>query len=159
MKPIRVVWGTGHAATEMAAYDAALADAGIGNYNLVAVSSVIPEGATVTEAGTAPTLGPVGERLTVVEASETVPVGDRDPACAGLAWATTESQKGLFYEASGRDERAVRDAVTEGITAGRALRGWSFTDQTARLAVADRDSKTYTSAVVVAVYGDSEPIL
>lgn len=159
MEPIRVVWGTGRAATEMAAYDAALAAAGIENYNLVAVSSVIPDGATVEETDTAPDLGPVGNRLTVVQAHETVPVGDRDSACAGLAWATTDSGRGLFYEASGRDESTVRGAVTEGITSGRSLRDWPFTGQTHQLVVADPDAEAYTSAVVVAVYGESEQIL
>ncbi|MFC6727007.1 pyruvoyl-dependent arginine decarboxylase, partial [Halobium palmae] len=67
MSTIRVVAGVGTAPTEMASYDAALADAGIHNYNLVPVSSVVPGDATVAFVGTAPDLGPAGNRLTVVE--------------------------------------------------------------------------------------------
>ena len=71
MNTIRVVHGVGEAATKMASYDAALADANVHNYNLVTVSSVIPSDATVEAVGTAPDLGPAGERLTVVEARAT----------------------------------------------------------------------------------------
>jgi len=43
----------------MASYDAALAEAGVENYNLVSVSSVIIPAETRVEAvGTAPDLGP-----------------------------------------------------------------------------------------------------
>ena len=74
MEPIRVVWGAATGPTEMASYDAALTAAGVGNYNLVTVSSVIPSEATVVEAGTASELGETGDRLTVVECSATAPV-------------------------------------------------------------------------------------
>ena len=90
MEPIRVVWGTGAAPTAMASYDAALADAGLENYNLIEVSSVVPAGATVEAVGTAPNLGPAGERLTVVQGRATVPPGEEYPACAGLAWAVAD---------------------------------------------------------------------
>ncbi|MFC6728802.1 pyruvoyl-dependent arginine decarboxylase, partial [Natronoarchaeum mannanilyticum] len=73
MEPIRIVWGTGEGPTEMASYDAALADAGIENYNLVSVSSIVPAGAEIDPVGTAPDLGPAGERLTVVEGRATAP--------------------------------------------------------------------------------------
>ena len=42
MSLIRVVWGSATGPTKMASYDAALAEAGVENYNLVSVSSVIP---------------------------------------------------------------------------------------------------------------------
>jgi len=57
---IRIAWGTGAGPTEMAAYDAALADANLHNYNLVSVSSVIPADADVEVVGTAPTSAPRG---------------------------------------------------------------------------------------------------
>ncbi|MEF8907067.1 MAG: pyruvoyl-dependent arginine decarboxylase, partial [Haloarculaceae archaeon] len=40
MSVIRVVWGSGTGPTGTAAYDAALAEAGVHDYNLVTVSSV-----------------------------------------------------------------------------------------------------------------------
>ncbi|MFC7176918.1 pyruvoyl-dependent arginine decarboxylase [Halosegnis marinus] len=159
MEPIRVVWGTGTAPTEMASYDAALADAGVENYNLAYVSSVVPAGATVAATGTAPDLGPVGERLTVVQARETVPPGERATACAGLGWSQAADGKGLFYEASGRDPDAVEAAVRDGLAAGESLRAWAFEARDDRLETAAGDPEAYTTAVVLAAYGESEPLL
>ncbi len=39
--------GIGRGPTELAAFDAALRDAGIANYNLLGLSSVIPPGSTI----------------------------------------------------------------------------------------------------------------
>ncbi|MFD1513609.1 pyruvoyl-dependent arginine decarboxylase [Halomarina rubra] len=155
MGTIRVVWGTASAPTEMSSYDAALADAGVENYNLVSVSSVIPSDAHVERVGTAPDLGPVGERLTVVEGRATVEEG---PAAAGLAWATTADGKGLFYEASGRDRDAVREEVRAGLHTGMELRDWAFVDEGCEVVGAAPESG-HTTALVLAVYGRSSPLL
>lgn len=159
MEPIRVVWGSASAPTAMASYDGALADAGIENYNLVQVSSVVPAGATVAAVGTAPDLGPAGERLTVVEGRATVAPDDEGPACAGLAWSQEESGRGLFYEASGTDPEAVRESVREGLAAGEELREWNFETSGERFVSADPDSEAYTTALVAAAYGTSDPLL
>ncbi|MFC5972240.1 pyruvoyl-dependent arginine decarboxylase [Halomarina salina] len=155
MGTIRVVWGTASAPTAMSSYDAALADAGIENYNLVSVSSVIPSDAHVERVGTAPDLGPVGERLTVVEGRSTVEDG---PAAAGLAWATTEDGTGLFYESSGRAGESVREEVRAGLRAGMDLRDWAFVDEGCEVVTAD-SGDGFTTAVVLAVYGRSSPLL
>jgi len=74
MNTIHVAGGVGVADTAMASYDGALdaADANLHNYNLVAVSSVVPAEATVEAVEAAPDLGPAGNQLTVVEARRTV---------------------------------------------------------------------------------------
>jgi arginine decarboxylase len=142
----------------MAAYDAALADAGLHNYNLVTVSSVIPAAADVEAVGTAPDLGPAGDRLTVVEAHANA-AGPRHVSAA-LAWADSEAGPGLFYEAADETDAAdVEGRVRAGLDAGMELRDWSFDDATVRTVSADAEPGEYASAVVVAAYGDSEPIL
>ncbi|WP_137284476.1 pyruvoyl-dependent arginine decarboxylase [Halorussus salinisoli] len=157
MSTIRVAWGTGTGPTEMSSYDAALADANLHNYNLVAVSSVIPADAEVEAVGTAPDLGPAGERLTVVEASATR--AGPGHVSAALGWTTTEEGPGLFYEAAGEtDPEDVAERVRSGLAAGRDLREWTFTDERIHTASTDPDAGIYASAVVVAVYGESEPI-
>ena len=180
MSTIRVVSGVAAAPTAMAAYDAALAEAGVHNYNLVPVSSVVPADAEVASVGTAPDLGPAGNRLTVVEAAAVT--DGTDPVSAGLGWATGPGP-GLFYEASGTDPDEVRATVAAGLDAGRDLRDWEFTDETIEVRTAggsvgadgaDADANAphadggttdgarpnaYAAAVVVAAYGRSEPIL
>ncbi len=159
MSTIRIVWGTATQPTKMAAYDAALSDAGIENYNLVTVSSVIPTNVRVEAVGTAPDLGPVGNRLTVVEARATV--SGTGTASASLAWATSDggAGPGLFYEVGGELEpETAQSRVLEGLEAGMGLREWSFDEPSVRTESIEGRSGGYAAAVVVAVYGDSEPI-
>lgn len=158
MVTIRVVWGTAAAETPMLSYDAALADANVHNYNLVRVSSVIPAGAHVEVCETAPDLGPAGGRLTVVEGRATVPPGEAETACAGLGWATEASGRGIFYEGAGTDPDTIRAEVETGLAGGKRLREWTFADEQVCTACAGPDLDRYTTAVVLAVYGESEPI-
>lgn len=157
MTTIRVVAGTATGPTEVAVYDAALADAGVHNYNLTHVSSVIPAGSTVEHLGAAPDLGSIGGKLTVVEARATSESGT---AAAGLGWTVGESGRGLFYEGSGTDAETVRERIAAGLSAGRDLREWSFTDE--RIVTdhveSDRRDGTYATAVALGIYGESEPL-
>jgi len=181
MNTIHVAGGVGVADTAMASYDAALADANLHNYNLVAVSSVVPAEATVVAVDEAPDLGPAGNRLTVVEARRTI--GPRDEVdfreggragaedaeskraprrhpdvAAGLGWATGPGP-GLFYEVTGEDRDAVRERIESGLDAGSDLREWDLPDRTFRVESAAAEPGRYTTVVVIAAYGESEPIL
>ena len=156
MTTIRVASGVATGPTEMSSYDAALAEAGVHNYNLVAVSSVVPADADVEVLDRVPDLGPAGNRLTVVQSRVTTTGPGR--LTAGLGWATGPGP-GLFYEAAGEaDTDTIRQRVGRGLDAGRALREWTFTDEHVELASADADAGVYTTAVVIAAYGSSEPI-
>ncbi|WP_227353463.1 pyruvoyl-dependent arginine decarboxylase [Haladaptatus salinisoli] len=156
MSTIRVVWGTASGPTKMSSYDAALAEANVHNYNLVAVSSVIPADATVEAVGTAPDLGPAGNRLTVVEARATR--AGPGHVSAGLGW-TTGDGPGLFYEAAGEtDATEIEERVRAGLAAGRQLRDWEFAGESTETVTANAEPGTYVTAVVLAAYGESEPI-
>lgn len=157
MSTIRVVWGTGTGPTSTAAYDAALADANVHNYNLVTVSSVVPADASVTAVGTAPDLGPAGNRLTVVEAHANA--AGPQTVSAALGWATGPGP-GLFYESAGKtDADDVETRVRAGLAAGAALRDWSLDEPTVRRTTLTAATGEYASAAVLAVYGDSDPIV
>jgi arginine decarboxylase len=135
---VHVASGVGRGPTETAAYDAALAAAGVHNYNLVVVSSVLPADAEVVEVERVPSLGPTGDRVTVVQSLAT---GATGRLAAGLGW-TTGPGPGLFYEATGTDPDAVATAVEEGLAAGSRLRDWTVDDRQVRVraARADRDT-------------------
>lgn len=160
MSTIRVAWGSATGPTAMSSFDAALADAGVHNYNLVTLSSVIPAEARVERVGTAPALGPAGEALYAVVGRETLIPGVDGDACAGLGWVRAESGRGLFYEASGTDPDAVERAVRAGLQRGTELREWRFDAEpevvVESLPAHDREHAT---AVVVAAYGRSESLL
>jgi len=156
MSTIRVVWGTATGPTALASYDAALSEAGVHNYNLRTLSSVIPAGPDIEVVGTAPDLGPPGEGLTVVQSAVTAAPGER--AAAGIGWARSESGPGIFYEVEGTDPDAVRAEIREGLTAGRDLREWEFVDEHVQVrSVAP--AAEYATAVVLAAYGESEPVV
>ena len=159
MDTIHVVSGVGTGPTEMAAYDAALADGNLHNYNLVGVSSVIPAEATVRVVDAAPDLGPAGNRLTVVQGrAVAAPDSAADEIAAAIGWATGPGP-GLFYEAAGEDPAAVERAVEDGLDAGCRLREWSFTDRETLVSRATPVDDAYTAVVVLAAYGESEPVL
>lgn len=156
MSVIRVVWGSASGPTELAAFDGALAGAGIHNYNLVTLSSVIPAGPSIEVVGTAPDLGPVGEELHVVESSATAEPGDR--AVAGIGWARSESGRGIFYEVAGTDPERVREEIEAGLAAGRELRDWDFVAEDVVVRSVEADDE-HAGVVVCATYGESRPAL
>lgn len=156
MSTIRVVWGTGSGPTALAAYDAALAEANVHDYNLIDVSSIVPADATVEAVGTAPDLGPAGDRLTVVQAHATA--AGPQTVSAALGWATGPGP-GLFFEAADEtDASDVETRVREGLSAGGDRRTWSLPDQDVRTASTTADSGEYAAAAVLAVYGESRSI-
>lgn len=160
MSVIRVAWGHATAPTALSSFDAALAEANVHNYNLITLSSVIPAEPPVERVGTAPDLGPAGQGLTVVQSHETVEPGSENPAVAGLGWLRSESGRGIFYEVSGTDRADVETAIRDGLAAGRELRDWAFEDEpTVQIETADSEPDEYATAVVVAAYGESEPLV
>ncbi|MDP9070033.1 MAG: pyruvoyl-dependent arginine decarboxylase [Actinomycetota bacterium] len=121
---IPVVGGTGYGPTPLAAFDAALRQTGVANYNLVRLSSVIPAGSAVVDGGAGPTHpdGEWGDRLYVVMAEQRAHrIGEE--AWAGVGWVQERaSGRGLFVEHEGTDESQVRadiDASLGALCAGR----------------------------------------
>jgi len=156
MSTIRVVWGTATGPTALSSYDAALAEAGVHNYNLVTLSSVIPAGPDIELVGAAPDLGPPGEALEVVQSAATAAPGER--AAAGIGWARSEAGPGIFYEVDGTDPDAVRTEIREGLAAGRKLRDWEFVEEDVHVESVAPEA-THASAVVIATYGESRPVV
>jgi arginine decarboxylase len=173
---IRVVWGSATGPTAVAAYDGALAAANVHNYNLLSVSSVIPADATLEVVGTAPELGVVGDRLTVVQSRVTVPPGEDGSAAAGIGWSRAASGRGIFYEAAGDGREDVVNRIGTGLAAGRELRDWDWDRN--REANGEREGETdrpaaddtvvrsvggsdgaFATAVVCAVYGEGRPVV
>jgi len=154
---IRIVWGEGAGRTAKASFDAALAGANVHQYNLRTLSSVIPAAATLDCPGSAPDLGPTGNALDVVVARQTSKPGAR--AAAGLAWARADDGAGVFYEVGNHDPETVEELLQTGIERGCALRDIDPGTVETRTVTADRAPERYTTAVVLAVYGESTPVL
>lgn len=152
---IHIVWGRGAAGTAKASFDDALAAANVHQYNLRPLSSVIPADADLAVTETAPDLGQTGNALDVVVARQTSPPDAR--AAAGLAWARGADGAGIFYEGQDHDPETVRERLRAGIEHGCRLRNIDAEVET-HLVTADAAPDQYTTAVVLAVYGESEPL-
>ena len=109
---IVVTSGTGSGPTELAAFDAALAAAGVAHLNIIRLSSLIPPGSRVlVPEQVRPLEGGWGDRLYAVYAdSRTATPGRR--ACAALGWVQDEQTgAGLLVEGVGDAEREVEGDV------------------------------------------------
>lgn len=126
---IQLTSGTGKAHTKLAAFDAALHEAGISNYNLIRLSSIIPPGATIKvdrPVGERP--GKWGDRLYVVTADMRVDTPNME-AWAGIGWVQDEKTgKGLFVEHEGTNEQSVRRDIKASLEALQGIRGVDFGD-------------------------------
>lgn len=95
---IKIVKGAGQASTPLSAFDAALKDAGVYNYNLITLSSVIPPGSRVQKSERFETPeNEWGHRLYCVMAEERSNEAGKFIA-AGVGWYQLDDGRGLFVE-------------------------------------------------------------
>ena len=113
---INVTVGSGCASTELAAFDRALFHAGIANFNLVRLSSVIPADAEIvlSEPGSYTAGGGWGDRLYIVLAESRTSVPN-EGAWAGIGWVIDSSGRGLFVEFEGNSEKYVRESISHSL--------------------------------------------
>jgi arginine decarboxylase len=112
---IIVTGGIGTGSTELSAFDAALFDAGVSNYNLIYLSSIIPPGATVRVVDRYLTPEEdFGKRLYVVRAVETTSfIGEH--IAAGIGWYKFDGDKGFFVEHHGKGNSNIYSEISESI--------------------------------------------
>ena len=149
---IKVTWGTGEGSTVKSAFDRALADAGIANYNIIRLSSVIPPGTEVILEKNKMNEAEHGHRLYAVvsESYQSIPGGK---AVAGLGWVTSNNDRGMgiFVEQSGTDQNEVEDIIRKSIENMRSYRPEEHGDIKAKTAEAVCKDKI-ACALVVAMY-------
>ncbi len=115
---ITVRLGRGTGPTHLAAFDAALREAGVADRNLLRLSSIIPPGATVERTpNPGPCPGSWGDRLYVVMADERVE-RPHEEAWAGIAWCQdVDTGQGLFVEHHGHSQLQVQADLVSSIEA------------------------------------------
>ena len=119
---VRTSTGTGR--TPLSAYDHALLEASVGNFNLITLSSVIPPGSTVTRGGE-PVAGGHGDRLYCVQS---VAHADHpgEVVAAGLGWAIHPTVGGLFVEHHGGTAESVEEQIRVSLADLAEHRGVDF---------------------------------
>jgi arginine decarboxylase len=122
--PIAVTSGTGTGPTKLAAFDAALGIAGVANFNLIPLSSVVPIGSVVTPVAKDLPVpeGAWGDRLYVVMADSRTDT-THEEAWAGIGWIQEEDTgRGLLVEHVGHSEAqlvADIESSLDSLAAGR----------------------------------------
>lgn len=120
---IVITSGTGEGDTELAALDAALLKAGIGNYNLVFLSSIIPSQSQLLKATFLASKDEYGHRLYVVIAKKCTSEPGKS-AWAGLGWIQDiNSGKGFFAEHDGDNQNSVEKMITDSLQTMATSRG------------------------------------
>lgn len=114
---IIVTAGKGEGKTLLSSFDAALQDAGVANYNLIQLSSIIPPHATIKLRKYITPPEEYGHKLYVVKAE----MRSRESGKyigAALGWYQLPDGKGVFVEHSeiGESEEAVKLLLTNKIT-------------------------------------------
>lgn len=108
--------GFGTGPTELSAFDSALNAAGIANYNLLRLSSVIPPATEIVQIPKAENLpGQWGDRLYVVMAENRSSTKGKD-IWAGIGWVQNPVDgSGLFVEHEGDSEAQVRSDIRKSL--------------------------------------------
>ena len=110
---IKIVSGIGIGGNNLSAFDNALQDAGVSNYNLIRLSSIIPPNSVIEVVDRYETPDcDFGKKLYVVQAEIRSNQTGKFLA-AGIGWYLLEDGKGLFveHEDMGDTEEAVRSEI------------------------------------------------
>jgi arginine decarboxylase len=137
---IEIAAATASGPTVLAAFDAALMRAGIANFNLIRLSSVIPPGSVVHHVERGPQVIDLtasaeagrdgwGDRLYAVWAFQGAEkLGEE--AWAGVAWVQDpDDRRGLFVEHEGSSEAQVREELQATLSSISAARGLGHLEQ------------------------------
>ncbi len=153
---IKVVSSTGSGPTELSAFDSALNAAGIANYNLIRLSSVIPPKSKLEEVEYVDKLpGKWGDRLYVVMAEQRAKTPNEE-AWAGVGWVQDKKTgQGLFVEHEGKSEHRVRSDITQSLNALMATRNIDYGPIQMKV-VGKTCTHSPVCAMVVAVYQASD---
>ncbi len=125
---INIVTGTGSGPTKMAAFDAALIKAGIANYNLIRLSSIVPPSSKIVvhKGPLKEQPGQWGDRLYVVMAEMRVTSPNAE-AWAGIGWVRDKKTgKGLFVEHEGTNDETIKRDIRQSLTTMMKNRGADF---------------------------------
>lgn len=148
---IYITSGIGSAPTQLGAFDAALWDAGIANYNLIKLSSIVPRGTKIVSKRLSQNGNKdFGNKLYLVLAEKLETERGRD-AWAGIGWVQSKDGKGLFVEHHGSKKEEVVNLIDLTLESMARYRKEKFGKIHRRL-VGIRCKSEPVCAVVAAVY-------
>ena len=148
---IQVVWASESGPTEVAAFDKALHSAGIADYNLLPLSSVLPTGAKIIFKRPPKNVDEIGHRLYVVLSCRFATLPGEE-AWAGLGWVQREDGSGIFVEPNGASEGELRRKINKSIESMLHYRSGKFSSIGTKLVGAECIDDHPVCALVCAIY-------
>ena len=147
---IIITSGSGTGLTELSAFDHALYNAGIANYNLIRLSSVIPINSDIELNKIDWNNQEIGYKLYVVLAcNRTSEVGKE--VWAGIGWMQKQDKGGVFVEHKGDSEEEVKNLITNSLETMRTYRNEEFGEINYKIVGKRCDDKPVCS-LVAAIY-------
>lgn len=143
--------GSGEGNTTLSAFDKALYDAGVANYNLIPLSSVIPPKTSIIEKK--PLYNDKkewGHRLYVVMSRQSALIKGEE-AWAGVGWVQAKDGRGLFVEHHGLSEEQVVSDIKASLTDMQKYRPEKFGEIQWKVKGIRCEDKPVAS-VVIAIY-------
>jgi len=150
MKKIFLTYGIGEGPTQKAAFDKALYDSGISNYNHIMLSSVIPPDSEIIVGKIGWNDRKYGDRLYSVM-SKYLQSSPGKEAWAGLGWVQDETLQGLFVEEHGKSETEVINRINKSLKSMQSYRREKFGDINNKT-IGIKCIKHPACAIVCAVY-------
>lgn len=148
---LQITWASESAPTEVAAFDKALYSAGISDFNLIPMSSVIPKGAKIVFRKPAKDDSKIGHRLYVVLSCRFATILGEE-AWAGLGWVQREDGSGVFVEPNAASERGLRSKINKSIESMTHYRTGKFSSIGTKIVGAECVGDHPVCALVCAVY-------
>lgn len=149
---INITSGKGIGDTEITAFDAALFDAGINDYNLIILSSIIPPRSEILIKKLSRGNHSIGNKLYIV-LSKNYETRRGKKAYAGLGWRIREDGSGIFLEEHGENEEELIDKLREGLKSMVKYRDGIFGEPNYKIEEIECIDKP-VCALVAAVYKD-----
>ena len=122
---IYITNGIGEGKTKISAFDKALAQAGVANYNLIYLSSVIPENSIVELKKMKSKESEYGKRCYVVIARSDQNIPKKE-AWAGLSWTQDKDGKGLFAEHHSDSKKKLLSLIRNTLPEMKTRRNYKY---------------------------------
>ena len=151
---IYITKGKGEGHTSKSAFDDALNDAGLGNLNLISVSSIIPPGSEIEIERTNMPQWPVGSFVHAVLGISNVRKGETTGIALG--WAIAK-EGGVIMEQEGHNcSKTAEEDVIIALEEMKRRRSWNWIGDSRKISIEIKPSQPWGSVVVAAVYEKQE---
>ncbi len=124
-RKIYILNGVGEGKTKISAFDKALTQAGVADYNLIYLSSVIPENSIVELKKIKPGESEYGKRCYVVMARSDQNIPKKE-AWAGLSWTQDKNGKGLFAEHHSHNKKGLLKLIKDTLPEMKTRRNYKY---------------------------------